>query len=122
MKGLKNMDFLNDLMGFEIITELPRELTTEEILGRRFFTDFKRRFTCIDTIGEPETWTTYSIRMDPIVVSFANLPLLTTVRYKYNKVTNILNLTFEKDALPIEVRTLTQHIFNEAHKWQKKKK
>lgn len=116
------MDFLNPALGFEPVSELPRELSTNEILGRRFYSDVKRRFPKIDTVGEPANWASYEIRLDPIQVDFANLPLLSTVRYCYNRTTNKLKLTFEQDTLPLEVRTLTQHIFKEADKWQKKKK
>ncbi len=122
MKGLNKMDFLNPALGFEPISELPRELSTNEILGRRFYSDVKRRFPKIDTVGEPANWASYEIRLDPIRVDFAKLPLLSTVRYCYNRQTNKLKLTFEQDTLPLEVRTLTQHIFREADKWQKKKK
>lgn len=114
------MDLLSN--GFEIITELPRELKTEEILGRRFYVDIKRRYPKLDTIGEPADWSNYRIILDPYVVSFETLPLLSTVRYRYNKLTNIISLHFEQDCLPIEVRTLTQHFFKEIETWQKKKK
>jgi hypothetical protein len=116
------MDFLNNSDMFQVVLTLPREVNNGEMLGRRFFMDFKRRFPSIDTIGEPEDWSSYHIRMKPIVVSFASLPLLKTVHYRYNRVTHILSLSFDKNAIPIEVRTFTQHIFNEATKCQKKKK
>jgi hypothetical protein len=116
------MDFLSNEGMFEVLVELPREINNGEMLGRRFYTDFKRRFPSIDTIGEPADWSTYNIKMNPIVISFANLPLLQTVHYRYNKITNILSVSLDKDAIPLEVRTFTQHILNEATKWQKKKK
>jgi hypothetical protein len=116
------MDFLNNKDMFEVVLELPRELTNGEILGRRFFTDFKKRFPSIDTIGEPSDWSSYSIRMWPLVISFATLPLLNSVHYVYNRNTNILTLFFNQNAVPIEVRTFTQHILNEAKKCQNKKK
>lgn len=114
------MDLLNK--GFEEIIELPRDLRNEEILGRRFYVDIKRRYPKLDTIGEPEDWSNYRIILDPYKISFADLPLLTTVRYKYNKITNIVSLQFEPGILPLEVRTLTQHFFKEIQLWQKKKK
>lgn len=114
------MDLLNN--GFIVIEELPRELTSKEILGRRFYTDIKRKYPKIDTIGEPSDWSTYSLNIDPYTISFANLPLLSTIRYRYNKVTNVIELQFENDCLPIEVRTLTQHFIKEIETWQKKKK
>lgn len=122
MKGLNNMDFLQNTDMFEVVTELPRDITNGELLGRRFFTDFKKRFPAIDTVGEPTDWSSYNIRLSPIVLSFANLPLLKTVHYIYNRNTNMLKVSFNQDALPTEVRTFTQHIFNEAKKCQKKKK
>lgn len=115
------MDFLNS-EAFQVIDKLPREITNEELLGRRFYTDIKRRHPKLDTIGEPECWSTYSLRMDPYTISFETLPLLSTVRYRYNKLTNVIRLQFEQDCLPIEVRTLTQHFFKEIEAWQKKKK
>ena len=115
------MDFIES-EAFEIIAEFPREITNEELLGRRFYTDIKRRYPKLDTIGEPPYWHTYSLRMDPYTISFETLPLLSTVRYRYNKLTNIISLQFEQDCLPIEVRTLTQHFFKEIETWQKKKK
>jgi hypothetical protein len=114
------MDLLNK--GFEEIIELPRDLRNEEILGRRFYVDIKRRYPKLDTIGEPEDWSNYRIILDPYKISFGDLPLLTTVRYKYNKITNIVSLQFEPGILPLEVRTLTQHFFKEIQLWQKKKK
>lgn len=120
MKGLKNMDLLNN--GFETVDTLPRELNSNEVLGRRFYTDLKRRYPKIDTIGEPSDWSSYKIIIDPYTISFANLPLLTTIRYCYNRVTNVIDLHFEDNCLPVEVRTLTQHFFKEIKPWQKKKK
>lgn len=116
------MDLVNKQLGFETVTELPRELSTGELLGRRFYTDFKRRFPKVDTIGEPADWSSYKIRLGPVRLDFATLPLLSSVRYCYNRQTNVLQLMFQPDVLPLEVRTLTQHVFKEADKWQKKKK
>ncbi len=107
---------------FSVVEELPRELRTEEILGRKFYTDLKRRYPKLDTIGEPEDWSNYFIRMDPYSISFETLPLLSTIRYRYNKITNTMSLHFESECLPVEVRTLTQHFFKEIEQWQKKKK
>jgi hypothetical protein len=109
-------------MGFETVSELPRELSTNEILGRRFYTDLKRRYPKLDTIGEPEDWSNYKMILDPYMVSFETLPLLSTIRYRYNRITNKLDLRFEENCLPLEVRTLTQHFFKEIEQWQKKKK
>jgi hypothetical protein len=114
------MDLLSN--GFEEIAELPRDLRNEEILGRKFYVDIKRRYPKLDTIGEPEDWSNYRLILDPYHISFEALPLLSTIRYKYNKITNILSLQFEPGILPIEVRTLTQHFFKEIEQWQKKKK
>jgi hypothetical protein len=114
------MDLLDK--GFETIIELPRDLRNEEILGRRFYTDLKRRYHKIDTLGEPEDWSNYKIILDPYSISFETLPLLSTVRYRYNKITNTVSLQFETGILPLEVRTLTQHFFKEMELWQKKKK
>ncbi len=114
------MDFLT-YEGFETSDDLPRELRTEEILGRRFYTDLKRRYPKLDSIGEPSDWSKYSLIMDPYSISFATLPLLSTVRYRYNKLSNVIDLHFEQDCLPLEVRTLTQHFFKEIEQWQKRK-
>lgn len=114
------MDLLSN--GFEEIIELPRDLKTEEILGRKFYVDIKKRYPKLDTVGEPNDWSKYKIILDPYVVSFETLPLLSTVRYSYNRITNIVSLHFEQDILPLEVRTLTQHFFKEIETWQKKKK
>lgn len=114
------MDLLDN--GFEVVTEIPRDLRNEEILGRRFYTDVKRRYPKIDTIGEPEDWSNYRIILDPYVISFETLPLLSTIRYAYNRLTNVVTLRFEECILPLEVRALTQHFFKEIETWQKKKK
>jgi hypothetical protein len=113
------MDLLN--YGFESVTELPREITTQELLGRRFYTDLKKRYPKLDSVGEPEDWSNYSIDLGPYVVSFATLPLLSSIRYRYNRNTNIVKLTFESHCAPLEVRTLTQHFYKEIEQWQKKK-
>ena len=118
---LYKMDFINN-NGFEPVMELPREIKTSELLGRRFYYDLKRRYPKLDSIGEPSNWSKYSLIMDPYKISFATLPLLSTIRYRYNIVTNVIDLHFEDDCLPIEVRTLTQHFFKEIQLWQKKKK
>ncbi len=118
--GLLKMDFISS-PAFEVVGELPRELKNNELLGRRFYTDLKRRYPKLDTIGEPADWANYQIILDPYTVSFATLPLLSTIRYRYNRVTNKLNLHFEEECLPLEVRTLTQHFFKEIEQWQKKK-
>jgi hypothetical protein len=114
------MDFISS-PAFEVVQELPRELKNSELLGRRFYTDLKKRYPKIDSIGEPSDWSRYTIRMDPYLISFATLPLLSTIRYRYSRVTNKLDLHFEEECLPLEVRTLTQHFFKEIEQWQKRK-
>jgi hypothetical protein len=114
------MDLLNH--GFEVHTELPRELNTSELLGRRLYVDLKNRFPKIDTIGEPQDWSNYVIFLGPYRVSFEHFNWQPGIRYCYSKDTNLLKITYTDNALPIESRTLTQHLLKEIYKWQKKKK
>lgn len=113
MKGLNKMDFMN---GFEVVAELPRELTTQEILGRRVYRDVKIKFPKIDTIGEPSDWAEYSIHLGPRQISFERLERLPGIRYRYVLAQNIVFLTFTDDCLPLEARTLTQHLIGELNR------
>lgn len=107
--------------GFETLTELPRELMVNELLGRRLFVDLKKRFPKLDTVGEPARWDCYVIDLGPYRVDFSNFNLQAGIRYVYNRNTNQLLLTYTEQATPIESRTLTQHLMNEINRWQKKK-
>lgn len=117
MKGLNKMDFTN---GFEIITELPRELSTQELLGRRVYREVKTKFPKIDTVGEPSDWSEYTLHLGPYQISFEKMPLLDGIRYRYLVKHNTVFLTFTEHCQPLEARTLTKHLIGEFERVQRK--
>jgi hypothetical protein len=108
--------------GFEVCDALPRELNVNELLGRRLYVDLKNKFTQLDTVGEPADWSTYSLRLGPYQISFEQFKQQSGISYRYNRLTNVLYLSYSSSVTPIESRTLTQHLMNEINKWQKKQK
>ena len=116
------MDLLNEQLGFTDIPELPRELRTNELLGRRVFVEINKIAQSIHTVGEVLDWTAYSLDLAKIKISFANCPYLNTIDYVYNHTTNLLTFTFHEECSFVEGRTLTRHIQKEIRKWQKKRK
>lgn len=110
-----------DLSAFEIIYELPREITTEEVLGRRIFLKINSFVPKAQTIGEVADWTSYSVRLPKeIRISFANYTT-NSIRYTMNHETNILTITVSQNASSLEARDFMQHIMNEVTKCQKKR-
>lgn len=116
------MDLLNESLGFTEIPEIPRELRTNELLGRRVFVELNKFYPRIHTKGEVTNWEQYSVYLEDSRISFKDLPYLETIHYRYNLVTNILSLTFEEECSFLEGRTLTKHLQKEIQKWQKKRK
>lgn len=102
-----------DLSAFEVITELPREITQAELLGRRIFVKINSFIPRATTIGEVQDWTNYTIKLPKnIRISFA-LYSGSGVSYTLNHEKNTLKITVTEDTTPLEARGFIQHVMNE---------
>lgn len=109
-----------DLSAFEIITELPREITTEEIIGRRIFVKINSFIPKAQTIGEVVDWTNYSIQLPKTIkLSFESYQA-EKIHYRINHINNTLHISVDIDASSIEARNFIQHVMNEAKNGKRK--
>ncbi len=108
-----------DFSAFETITELPREITIAELLGRRIFVRLNSFMPKINTVGEVLDWTSYSIKF-PENTLLPEQHLISTIEYDINYAENILTLKLAEDTTPLETRAFIQHILTEVTNCLKK--
>jgi len=116
------MDLIREELGFVEVEILPRELNTNEIIGRKLFLDINKLFNNVHTKGEVKDWSSYTIDLTNYKISFRDMEYIPSIRYTYNLTTNLLNVTFLSECTPLDGRILTKHLQKELYKWQQKKK
>ncbi len=113
-------------MGFiieeEILTELPREITTHELLGRKVVSDLQKRVKSI-LVYPTEDWSNYTLVYPKnCKLSFSRFNTIPTISYVHKPETRKLTLKFSESVTPLEARYLTQHLLNEFENDRKKAK
>lgn len=99
-----------DLTAFEIIYELPREISTKELLGRKIFVKLNAVLPASQTVGEVLDWSSYSIKLPKNVKLSFNKYESSSIRYSLNHETNTLTLDISDETTSLETRTFIQYL------------